>query len=208
MSILAYDPDLWLESLTRALKSFCEARINDPDVSIEMSFPDTANWTKETPLDKAIVHFEIDDIQNPTLGFGEPGVDSRDDIGNGGTIVRLEAVQHLVNFDVGVWVPAQLGGATKRMELVRKVTTMFGSVNGKQDFNTSTEGLWPVSYEGGQNVLDRINDIPLWRAMGMTLVVRAFERVTPDPGTQIEGFGTEPNIVIDDNGTLAPVTTP
>jgi hypothetical protein len=204
---MVYDPDSWLESLTRALGAFCEATLDDPDVQVEMSFPDTSTWTKTTPLDKAVVHFEQDHIQNPILGFGTPGVDVYDDVN--GLVTHQEAVQHLVNFDVGVWVSAEMGGVTKRMILTRQLKDMFTSVNGKQAFNEATGGLWPVSFEGGLNQLDRINDIPLWRTMGMTLIVRCFSRVIPvTPDTQIESFDQDQQLVIDDDGTDEPVVTP
>jgi hypothetical protein len=207
MTQVPYDPDLWLESLTRALGSFCGVSLGDPDVQVEMSFPDTSQWTKEMPLTKAIVHFEQDDIQSPILGFGNPGVDTVNDVN--GTVVHQEAVQHLVNFDVGIWVSAENGGVTKRMELTRKLKDMFTSVGGKEAFNEATGGLWPVSFEGGLNQLDRINDLPLWRTMGMTLIVRCFSRITPPgPFVVVGDFTQDPHLVIDDNGTDKPVVTP
>lgn len=210
MTQTQFAPDLWLESLTRALGAFCEASLDDPDVKVEMSFPNTSVWTKDTPLSQAIVHFEQDDIQTPTLGFGIPGDDVIDDTVDPPTVLHREAVLHLVNFDVGVWVSAEMGGVTKRMELVRKLKTMFSTATGKVAFNEATGGLWPVSFEGGSNQLDRVNDIPLWRALGMTLVVKAFERVTPlVPDVQLDGtFTQDPELVIIDNGVLSPVDTP
>ena len=207
MSETVFRPDLWLESLTRALGAFCVATLDDPDVEVEMSFPDTSQWTKTTPLDKAVVHFEQDDIQSPILGFGSPGVDVLDEAGE--TVTHYEAVLHLVNFDVGVWVSAETGGVTKRMELTRKLKDMFTSVQGKQAFNEATGGLWPVSFEGGINQLDRINDLPLWRTMGMTLIVRCFARMTPaGPYIVVGDYVQDQQLTIDDNGAIAPVTTP
>jgi len=75
MSITPYDPVQWLTSGTRGLRDYVEMYLNDPDVLVEMSFPDTTRWTKEIPLEKSVVHFEQDDVQNPMLGLGEPGVD-------------------------------------------------------------------------------------------------------------------------------------
>ena len=122
-----------------------------------------------------------------------------------------EAVLHLVNFDVGVWVSAENGGVTKRMELTRKLKDMFTSATGKEAFNEATGGLWPMSFEGGLNQLDRVNDLPIWRTMGMTLIVRCFAKIVPlspyiyvDPGNYIQ----DPHLTIDDNGTIKPVVTP
>jgi len=203
-----YDPDLWLETLTRALSAFCEASLADPDATVEFSFPDTSRWTKETPLPRALVHFEIDDIQNPTLGFGTPGDMTVDDTSDPATVTYREAMQHLVNIDVGVMVSAQAGGATKRMELTRKLIDMFGSATGKQAFNDATGGLWPVSIDRGQFIVDHVNDIPLWRTVGMTLVIRAFSRYTGAPIVQIQDFDAGGELVIEDNDSLTIVTTP
>jgi hypothetical protein len=206
MTETVYDPVLWLESLTRALGAFCEATLSDPDVEVEMSFPDTSRWTKTTPLTNAVVHFEQDDISSPILGFGTPGVD---EFFADGTVIHHEAVLHLVNFDVGVWVSAENGGATKRMELTRQLKDMFTSVTGKQAFNEATGGLWPVSFEGGLNQLDRVNDLPLWRTMGMTLIVRCFARIEPPaPFVVVGDFEQDQQLTIDDNGTDKPAVTP
>lgn len=204
-----YDPDLWLESLTRALSDFCGASLDDPDSDVEMSFPDTSTWTKTTPLARPVVHFEIDDISTPILGFGSPGRDVFDDAN--GTVVHQEVQQHDVNFDVGVWVSAETGGATKRMELVRKLKDMFTSATYKKILSEQYNGISVLLFDGGTNVLDRINDVPLWRTTGMTLIVRVFSRVVPpgDPNVPVVGsFDQDPHLVIDDNGTLSPVTTP
>jgi hypothetical protein len=156
-----YDPDLWLESLTRALSDFCGAYLDDPDSDVEMSFPDTSTWTKRRRSRVPVVHFEIDDISTPILGFGNPGRDVFDDVN--GTVVHQEVQQHDVNFDVGVWVSAETGGATKRMELVRKLKDMFTSATYKKILSEQYNGISVLLFDGGTNMLDRINDVPLWR---------------------------------------------
>lgn len=203
-----YDPDNWLVSMTRAIGDYVTSVLNDPDSSVEMSFPDTSKWVKETPLANAVVHFEQDAISDPILGFGVPGDDVYDS--NAGTNLHREAAMHLVNYDVGVWVSAEAGGGTKRMELVQALKNIFTTATGKQAFNAATEGLWPVSFEGGRNQLDRVNDLPLWRALDMTLVVRCFSRHTPTtPDVVPTDFTQNEQLTISSSdGTDKPVETP
>lgn len=168
-----YDPTNWLVSATRVLGAFVTRTLNDPDVTVEMSFPDTHSWTKEMPLDKVIVHFEQDDIADPVLGFGIPGVlvDNGD-----GTVQVDEAAQHVINYDVGVWASAECGGGTKRMEVVQAIKDIFIPARARMALNEATGGLSIVSFDGGRNELDRINDVPVWRALNMTLLVKVFSR--------------------------------
>lgn len=208
---MIYDPDTWLESLTRTLGDYVTTTLNDPDSTVEMSFPDTAHWTKKTPLDKAIVHFEQDHISDPVLGFGVPGVDVLDDTDPANPISTLhEAAMHLVNFDVGVWVSAEMGGATKRMTLTRQLKDIFATATGRIAFNTDTGGLQVVSFEGGRNQLDRVNDIPVWRALDMTLIVRCFSRHIPAVGVVVPtDFTQGENLtIVSEDGTAKPVETP
>lgn len=208
-----FDPDDWLVTTTRSLGSFVSNNLNDPDVIVEMSFPDTRNMQKETPLDKVIVHFEQDDITDPVLGFDVPGVDvvdTTDPITP--TYAKHEAMQHLVNYDVGIWVPAVLGGATKRMQLTQALKNMLTTATGKKAFNVATGGLWIESFNGGRNELDRINGVPIWRALNMTLVVKVFSRHIPATPFLVPGdadFKQNPDLTIQSaTGTLVPVETP
>lgn len=204
---MTYDPDNWLVSLTRELGSYVSAQVGTEDVAVEMSFPDTRSWKKETPLRTAIIHFEQDDAHTPVLGFDQPGVDVLDVPTD--EIRRHEAVMHLVNFDVGVWVSAEMGGVTKRMELCQALTNMFATVYGKRAFNAATSGLWIESFTGGRNELDRINDVPMWRALDMTLVVKCFSRHIPaDPAYLTLNAEQGPHLTIQTDGTTTPVVTP
>lgn len=204
---MTFDPDNWLISLTRELGTYVAAQINNPDVAVEMSFPDTRSWTKSTPLDQAIIHFEQDDVEEPVIAFDQLGVDVSDIIT--GTVKRHEAVLHHVNFDVGVWVSAEMGGTTKRMELCQALKNIFTTVYGKRAFNLATDGLWIESFQGGRNELDRINDVPVWRALDMTLVVKCFSRHIPaDPEYLTLNAEQGQHLTIQTDGTQSPVATP
>lgn len=196
--LVEHEHDLWLLSTVRQIKAYVvDNLVADPafgeDVEVEMSFPDTANWTKKTPLDKILVHFEIDDESEPILGFGIPTtiVDNGD-----GTQTESEAVQHLINFDVGIWVSAEMGGHTKRLEARQALKNLFATATARQNFRDAL-GIQIVSFEGGSDVLDRINDVPVWRTTQMTLIVRVFSKHTPDEAVvQFDDFDQEQELTI------------
>ena len=204
MSTYAYDPDNWLVSTHRSIQKWvydqlqAQAPFTD-DITVEMSFPDTSAWRIGMPLDKILVHFEQDSEDDPPLGFGQPGVEVIDDTTDpdNPTSQFQEAARHDLNFDVGVWVSAEMGGATKRMEVVQALKNLFTSVYGMRQFNVDTDGLNIVSFVGGRNIIDRINDVPVWRAMDMMLVVRVFSRHLPaEPVTVPTGTEQSENLTI------------
>lgn len=217
MSEYAYDADQWLVSTMRVIAAYVQDQLQaalgltDDDMSVEMSFPDTTKWTKDTPLSKLLVHFELDDAANPVLGFGTPGVGeyTEPEGDNAGTYLFKEAAKHVLNFDVGIWVSSEMGGATKRMQTMQALSDMFATSGGRQAFNAATEGLNITSFEGGQNALDRINDIPIWRTMGMTLMVAAFSRHTPDEPdlVPLDFLQNQELTIVGEDGSPEPVVT-
>lgn len=208
MSVIQYDPDNWLVSATRSLGSYVEDRLANPDVSVEMSYPDTTRWTKESPLEKTVVHFEQDSNPSPPIGLGIVGVPVYNAVA--GTEEFQEAMQHFLNFDVGVWASAQSGGGTQRMEIAQALHNIFGPAKARQDLATTTDGLVVVAFNGGRFVLDRINDLPVWRAMDMTLELHVFSRHIPaTPDVAIDSFDQGEHLsVITEGGTTQPVETP
>lgn len=177
----AFDPQDWLVSATRAIASYIAITLDDPDVTVEEDFPDTRSWRHETPLPKSIVHIAQDNLSDTPMGFGRPGIYVTDDVA--GTGVLQEAAQHMIDYDVGVWVSAEGGGSTKRMQLVQVLKNMFTVAGNKLAFQDATSGITIVSFEGGNFALDHVNDQPLWRAMGMTLIVKVFSRTDNAPDT-------------------------
>lgn len=171
-----YDPEDWLVSASRAIVTYIQIAVGD-DVNVENSYPDTRTWIKETPLAKTLIHVEQDDETDPVLGFGIPGVRIYDD--DAGTSLLQEAAMHIVPYDIGVWASAESGGVTTRMQSVQMLKNLFTPATGRRAFNEATGGIQVVSFDGGRNELDRINDLPVWRAMGMTLIVRVFSRHVP-----------------------------
>lgn len=200
-----YNPDLWLESLSRALQDYVANAFNSTLYQVEMSFPDTVNMAKETPLRKVLIHLEQDDEEDPTMGFGEPGKEvytktSIDPAPETGTVLLHEAAMHLVNYDVGVWSSAETGGETTRMRAQRVLKTLFVGNSAKLRAKATMGGVEIVSFNGGRHLLDRINDVPVWRAMDMTLVVRVFSRRIPEPveaEDAVLAFDQDQNLTID-----------
>lgn len=203
---MTYDPDNWLVSATRELGAYVTDTIADPDTDVEMSFPDVHSWTKEMPLAKSLIHFEQDDAHAPVLGFGVPAVEIVAD--DGATVEYQEVAMHELNFDVGVWCSAEAGGATKRMVLTEAIHNIFGSAGGRVALNEATGGLNVVSFTGGGNHLDRVNDLPVWRAMNMTLIVRVFSRHIPaEPEViALDGVDQSPSLTINVGGSDVPLT--
>lgn len=203
MSQYAFDPVEWLTSATRALEDYVRNALGDDDVQVEMSFPNTDTITKETPLAKVLIHFEQDNIENPVLGFGVPGKEVVDV--DEGSWALYEAAWHEINFDVGVWVSAEMGGATKRMQVYQQLVTMFGTALGRIDLNETTGGVKVVNFHGGRFALDRVNDLPIWRAMEMTLICQVFSKHIPPQIEVLPIDGADQTQIITIDGDV-PVT--
>lgn len=181
MSEFAYNPDDYLVSTMRVLKAYVAHQLSlDPEldkiVDVEMDFPDTRSWQKDSPLQNSLVHFALDDDPATILGFGLPQVTTFDSVS--GTVTTSEPQRHVLNYDVGVWTSPQSGGTTKRTQIRQALTNIFGTVTGRVAFNEATDGLKVVSYGGGSDVLDRVNDLPVYRTTDITLEISVFSRLS------------------------------
>ena len=171
-----YDESDYLTTTLRSIGAYvtdqlhANSEIGDV-VDVEMSFPDTRIWTKTTPLERALVHFELDNDPEMRLGFGVPT--TQDDVGDATTL--SEAAIHEMNFDVGIWTSAQSGGVTKRSQLRQALYAIFGPASSRQEFTAQT-GIVVKSYGGGSDVLDRINDVPIYRTAAITLIASVFSK--------------------------------
>ena len=197
MSIVQYSPEDWLTSCTRSLVSYIASQFaSDPHVEVESSFPSLQQMEKWTPLPKALIHVNRDDVENPVLGFGTPGVEVYDSVAGSWRID--EAAVHLVNYDMGVWVSAAMGGETKRMQIVQSLTNLFSTASAKKRVSEATGGLWVQSFAGGRDDVDRINELPVWRAMDMTLILRVVSRHPTPEEVVPEGFDQVQSLTIND----------
>lgn len=166
----------WLEKLYRNLKAFLITAIGDNSEFYDLveGFPPISTFTVRLPLEKVIIHFDIDDVHNPELGFGENIVDSIYNLANQ-TLNPVEASWHTVNFDIGVWASQGSGGSTARLRAYQILCDLFVGSSARQAFREQT-GIEILDFTGGKFTQEDINELPIWRVMNMTLVVRVFSQ--------------------------------
>lgn len=199
MTQTLYDPENWLLTMTRGLEDYAKAVFDPALYNIQMAYPDVVLLAKEQPLDKVLIHFERDAIDSPVWAFGIQGQDEWSEPDHlSGTFQVLEAQRVIVNYDIGVWASADAGGETYRMLAVQQLHNLFGPAGAKENFNRVTEGITIRSFTGGRDATDRINDLPVWRTMDMTLVIEAFSKIVPteEPGVVPESFDLHDNLDI------------
>lgn len=211
MTEYIYDPTDYVSSVSRVIRAYVKDQllgnpVIDDVVDVEMSFPDTRSWTKASPLPRALVHFELDDDPPMVLGFGVPQTqDDQDD----DTAIISEPGYHRLNFDVGIWTSPQSGGTTMRAKLRSALYAIFGPAGARRAFNTATQGLVVGSYGGGGDVLDRVNDLPIYRTAQIELIVVAFSKhVNAEPVSLITSYDQlEELYVVGSDGNLEEVRT-
>lgn len=180
---VTFDPDNWLVSLFRSLKSYIET--NEPGIyDIIGSFPSDIELRQSMPLRKTLIHFEIDDISNSSLGFGDSVVEEEYDVNNQ-LVIKQQATQHEVNFDLGIWASEASGGVTARLNAYQTLTQLFQGPIAFQKIKDNI-GIEIVSFQNGAFVIEQIQDLNVWRVAGITLVVRVFSRqaLTPEPSVE------------------------
>lgn len=196
------DPVLWVESLFLSLENYVKVN-SSIAYNILFSFPSAEDLGNLMAFPRTIIHFDIDDHNSPPIGFGDQVVDHVFDNPEG-TVRDVELNQHVINFDVGVWASAKSGGVSSRLKTLQLLTNLF---NGPSAFMRVREhlGIEIVSFAGGSFVTDDIDNVPVWRIIGMTLVVRAFTRKVIGPDTFITSIRQEPGIFFHDE-VLVPIT--
>lgn len=212
MTSYVYDPDNYLTSVMFSLKSYVTDQLHANEaildtVDVEMGFPvQRDNWTKKQPLARSVVHLVLDDDPEVRVGFGVPVTQSDND---DGTTVLTEPALHELNFDVGIWTSAQSGGEEMRARLRQALYGIFGYATARQALTAATDGLVVRSYGGGNDVLDRVNDLPVYRTTSITLVLRVFSRYTfPVPVDLVGSFDQYQKLSIQEgDGSLQHVTT-
>lgn len=190
-----YNPEEWLESMTRALKEYTVDGFNNSVLDdalapagnliydVVMEFPSTDYILREVPDPKTIISFEIDDISNFMLGFGE-NVAKRvyNDIDF--EVVEQEGRRQEIDFDVGIWASDKAGGLTARLRAYQTLVNLFsGSMaitNLREATNAGDGALEIIKFDGGRFAVEAINDVRIFRLIGCSLVIRVFSR-TPNP---------------------------
>lgn len=192
---MTYNPEIYYESTLRELKRYMNAALVGPYADayeVIMEFPGPMLDQMKVPLTKTLIHFEVDDIRSGPLGLGE-------NIGNWNynstahTVNPQEAMRHEFVFDVGVWAFDKTGGTTSRMRAHQLLDSLFLgglATNKLRDFTDGGDGcLEKISFSGGRNVNDTVNDVPVYRTVNCTLEVRVFSR-TPLLDTPIPSIET------------------
>jgi len=223
MSNTPYDPELFIESTVRCLKEYLEnvfqAAVNDGQsfvgteaYEIVAEFPGSQLDTRRMPLDRTLIHFEIDDIQSDVLGFDTQPLTEDFNPTTGQTTGRYGEV-HLFNIDVGIWATDRSGGTTARMRAKQILQNSLGGIHGILKLRSFSEGpsgssLEIMGFTGGRFMVDRINDQQVYRMIDCTLVLRVYSRVPLDDtmtGPAIIEIPQDPDIKIEENGSLIPI---
>jgi len=208
-----YNPEIHMESLSRCLKEYAEdglhasvkneagASVGNSVYSVVMEFPGTEISGLKVPLDKTIIHFAIDDVEDRVVGLGDNiFANNHDPIDS--TVNPQEARQHVVNFDVGIWSSDRTGGITARLRAQQTLVNLFcGSIAQMRIREATLAGdgcLEILRYSGGNFATERINDVDVYRMMGAELVIRVFSRtpVLDEPLPAIESIVQVPGLTI------------
>jgi hypothetical protein len=213
-----YNPYKWLPSLQRSLQEYVmtgaknsivngdDEPVGDQVYQVEFDFPSPDHLARLMPLPKTLIHFVIDDIENPTLGFGDGVVNSILDA-EGQTVIEEQTAAHVVNFDVGVWASDNSGGSTARLEAYQLLTDLFAGPRALGACREQTGGVEIRSFDGGRFVLDSINDVGVFRIVDTTLVVRVYSLNAPDPAVVVGEIVQDPELTVGDE-ILIDVPTP
>src|ERR1041385_4098412 len=118
-----YNPEIWLESTTRALKEYVDNAFSAA-YEVIMEFPSTEYILKMVPLEKTVIHFEIDTVDPRLIGFGlVAGTFNYDSTNH--QAQPQEAADVRINCDVGIWASARSGGTTSRMRAYETLSRLF-----------------------------------------------------------------------------------
>ena len=227
MTITKYDPEEWLETLTRGLHGYAEEgfknSVTDPGTNavgdqvydVVMEFPETGDILKRVPLKKTLIHFEMDNIEDRVLGFSgrEQTIVAWNYDQTLKQVIPQEGVEHRVNFDVGIWTSDRAGGKTQRLRAYQNLVRLFQGKLAYDELKEATtrtvsgefDGALEIfNFSGGRFVTETINDVIVYRLIDCQLIIRCFSRTSPlrAPIPTIEEIFQEPELIIDDELTL------
>jgi hypothetical protein len=187
---LTYDPEKWLETSLRSLKDYVEPSFDSDVYDVIFEFPGTEVEVQKLPLAKTLVHFEVDDITNRIIGFGDNIF--RDNFDEPSSTIRpQEAKEHRINLDVGIWASDRSGGTTSRMRAYQALDLLFcGSRARRAIWDSSSAGdggIEIIEFTGGRFLTERTGDIPLYRSVDGQLEIRIYSRTpmgAPEPAVE------------------------
>jgi hypothetical protein len=220
--VTVYNPEQFLETVVRTLKEYTEEAFHQSVVDdqlnyvgekvyeVEMEFPATDRISKSVPLEKTLIHFEIDDIEDRIIGLGDQVYNLNFDIQTG-LIQPQSAAEHRIDFDVGVWTSDRAGGITSRLRAYQILRNLFfGSVAIEKLRTRSVsydpddggvDGIIDIwSFSGGRFITEVINDINVYRIAGCSLILRVYSRTPKDIEIQtIDDIVQDPELILEDN---------
>jgi hypothetical protein len=156
------------------LKEYVEDNLNLDAYDVVFDYSPAELTAQKLPLAKSVIHFAIDDIQNPDIGYGATTVEAID----ANTLTPSELLKHDVNFDVGMWASASTGGSTARLVVYQHLVRLFQGKGAYDRCMEATDGVEIISFNGGRFYTDRINDLEIYRIVGAELVVRCYSAET------------------------------
>lgn len=190
-----YNPTDWLVSAQRTLKAYVE-HFFDPRIwDVRFGFPSDAELQGLMPMDRTIIHFEIDDINNQILGIGKSIV--QDDYDQFTHLVKeIEGGMHNISWDIGIWASAKSGGTTSRLLAYQILNDLFYGPSAKDSFRAVTKGLEIREFTGGQFIKEEINDLDVYRVVGISLMTRAMSLRIPQSIPTIEIINIVSELII------------
>jgi hypothetical protein len=165
-----------------------------------MQYPSTELINSMVPGSKTVIHFEMDAIEPTLLGMGKRFEEIRDPVNHTSTRQMLKMAR--VNFDVGIWSWDRSGGTTSRMRAYQILENAFNGYKAQEALDNNVDNgkgrIEIISFTGGRFLVDTIDDVPVYRAVGGTLEVRVFirEPLPNEVGPTIEGIDQNENLTI------------
>lgn len=186
------DPDRWLESLVRALKNYIDSNLSDV-YEVVTEFPAGDALARLPKTERTVIHFEIDDVDDVVFGMGDNFVDDIYDESNV-LVTGIEALCKRVRFDVGIWASHQSGGVTARLRAYQHLSRLL---NGSQAYKRALQHDFEIlEFTGGTFVREEVGEIPVFRVVAATLVLRVYPRAFADPVTFVEEVEQDQNLEI------------
>lgn len=219
MTQTKYNPEDFLETTIRGLKDFVLAElkktavddnnnyVGDQLYDVVMEFPSTDLIVSTIPMAKTIIHFEIDNLADQVIGFGDNVFKENYDALLQ-QVTPQAAAEHRLNFDVGIWTSDRAGGITSRLRAYQALRNVLQGPLAFQklkdatvtyDSNGDYDGALEIlDFSGGRFITEQINDVNVYRVIDCQLVIRVYSRTPLDlVQPTIEEIIQDPDLIID-----------
>lgn len=218
-----FDPEIFLESTIRCLHEYLVMKfhrsvsdgsqyVGENIYEVIPQFPGADLDLRKVPLLRTVIHFEIDNITSRPVGIGDNIYDWTEDPANPGSMAARYAQVHLLNIDIGIWASDASGGVTARSRAKQILQFALGGSEGiiqLRDFSDGGDGALEImSFTGGRFIMDKVNDMQIFRMADCTLILRVYSRTPLDDALTaqaIEEILIDPDVYVDDNGTLVEI---